>query len=563
MMKPPPRAVRRHGIAAEVIAGVAAASLTAAGLALEAPLATALSLGTVTAGVIALFTGRRARARFLDDAGIVCVRIDPAGKILQWSPAGTQVFGYEAAEVMHQNVSMLMPEPIASEHDGYLARFVQNHERPSRVLGARRQVLGRHRDGRAIPLTLFVKPIRHRGKLAFEGLLQPIPDSGAQRQQPNQEDFSTELSWRWLRNLGHEIRTPMAGIQGHAEILVDPHSTSAERHESADAILRNSRHLIELLNDLLDHARLSAGQLPIHPQRIDLPDLVADVASMVRRNATHKGLQLDVVFDPGTDVTLVTDPLRLRQILLNLLGNSIKFTDRGWVRIEVTQAAPAGSERLCIDVADTGLGISADFAKLLFQPFQQEQRAQSGTTGSGLGLSICRRLARLLDGDLLLVDSVPGVGSRFRIELPRCPQTGARTPKLLASSPSGVGGTAPLANTRVLIVDDARDILKVTRRSLEAAGAAVDSFESPLEALEHAAQHPFDVALLDLMMPQLSGFELAQRLRAQGFVGPLLALSADGDPDSESRCSAAGFDRLLSKPIRRADLVDAIATAVR
>ncbi len=560
MHKPSSRAHCPAGRGLEWAVGVVAAALTATGVLLDAPLATALSLGAIAAGAITLLAGRRARARFLDAAGIVRVTIDTAGTILEWSPAGEQIFGYGASEVLGRNVSMLMPEPTASEHDSYLARCVENPDRPSRVLGARRQVTGRHRDGDLFALTLFVQPIRRRGRLAFEGLLQPIPDSGGQRQQPQQEDIAPQLSWRWLRNLGHEIRTPMAGIQGHAEILVDPHSTEPERQESAAAILQNSRHLVELLNDLLDHARLSAGQLPVQRQRIDLRSFVDEVVRMVGPNATHRGLGLDVAFDAAADPCVEADPLRLRQILLNLLGNAIKFTEAGWVRIEVAPSATAGADRICIDVADTGIGISSDFAKLLFQPFQQEQRGATGGAGSGLGLSICRRLARLLGGDLLLVDSVPGVGSRFRLELPRC--SGAPAASAVAAPPA-VTGAPPLARVRVLAVDDARDLLRLASRFLEAAGATVQAFLLPTEALRHAAAHAFDVALLDLMMPEMSGFELASELRRIGFQGPILALSADGDPDSAARCAEAGFDRLLSKPIRRAELVAAIEGSLR
>lgn len=460
----PPSTSGRRLPAAELLTTGACLAATAAGVLAAAPLATSLSLGAVAAGATALLVARRSKERLLRDAGITLVTIDTRGCILEWAGAGAETFGYSRDEILGHNVAILAHEPVASEHDGYLARFVAERRATSRVLGKQRQVSGRHRDGHAIPMTLFVRPVRRRGALAFEGILQPIPDAGGQRESPQREDFSPQLSWRWLRNLGHEIRTPMAGIQGHAEILVDPHTTVDERRGSAEAILRNSRHLVELLSDLLDHARLTAGQFPIQLQTVALREFLADVVGMVRGNASQSCIRMELQVDAAVGDQIVTDPLRLRQILLNLLGNALKFTREGWVRLEVTPGV-TGSDRIFLDVADTGAGIGSDFAPLLFQPFQQEHRAGADAAGSGLGLSICRRLARMMGGDLLLVDSVPDVGSRFRIDLPRNTETIA--PVAGASRMSTEEQhERPLTGLHILVVDDARDLLYVTRRTL-------------------------------------------------------------------------------------------------
>ncbi|MBX3461821.1 MAG: response regulator [Planctomycetes bacterium] len=511
--------------------------------------------GGLLGGLLAAWQQTRQRRLLLDQAGIVEVEIDAAGTVRRWSAAGERMLGYSAAAVLGRNVAVLMPEPTATEHDGYLQRYVRGAAgvASSRILGTTRQVVGRHRDGHAVPLVLFVRPRRRHGQLVFEGLLQAVPERGGQRDQPMADELTPQLQWRWLRNLGHEIRTPMASIECHAEILTDPASAAAEREESAGAILRNSRHLHELLNDLLDHARLSVGEMPVHSVGFDLPELLRDVVAMMRSLADRKAIRLELAADPALPARCHTDPLRLRQILWNLLGNAIKFTPHGWVRLEASRVATAQGPRLRFDVCDTGAGIGGEFAPLLFQPFQQEARVQAGAAGSGLGLSICRRMARLLGGELTLVDSVPGVGSRFRVEVPAhevaSPDAGPEAPAPVAPS--------ALRQTTILLVEDADDLRLAFRRFLEAAGATVHAFGEPHAALAAlaAADTGYDLGVLDLMLPGMDGFALAMALRQQGFAAPLVALSADTGPEVEARCRQAGFARRLGKPIRRAVLV--------
>ncbi|MBL8726170.1 MAG: response regulator [Planctomycetes bacterium] len=486
-------------------------------------------------------------------AGIASIRIDTRGRILAWSPGATHVFGYRRTDVLGRNVAMLMPEPFASEHDGYLARYCADQTPGhSRVLGATRHVVGRHRDGHELPLLLHVQPGRHG---TFDGLLHLVPPAGPARADIDDNLQAPRIAWRWLRNLGHEIRTPMAGLHSHAEILVDPASTADERQAAAAAVLRHSGHLLELVNDLLDHARLAAGQMPIRLTGTPVRELVQDVVGLLRAAAEQKGLQLATQVAADVPSCVGTDPLRLRQILTNLLGNAVKFTDRGFVRLEVSTASRRGAPVLRFEVCDSGCGIDRNFATALFQPFQQDAVQSARGNGSGLGLSICRQLARLLGGDVTLVDSVPGVGSRFRLEIAR------------SDVPDSVPMTAQpqgqLTGARILLVDDADDLRLATRRFLQAAGGQIDDFADPIRVLREVSDLAcYDLVVLDLMMPGMSGYELAQELRQRGFSGPLVALSADGGSDLDGRCSAAGFCKLLQKPIRRSDLIAALSLAL-
>lgn len=481
-------------------------------------------------------------------AGIARIRIDTRGRIRSWSPGAEMVFGYQKHEVMGRNVAMLMPEPFASEHDAYLARFCADRAQHSRVLGATRHVHGKHRDGSELPLLLHVQAC---GGGSFDGLLHLVPPAGPVRPPIDDHLQAPRIAWRWLRNLGHEIRTPMAGLHSYAEILVDPASNAEERQTAADAVLKHSGHLLELVNDLLDHARLAAGQMPIRLQATAIPELIQDVVGLFRASADHKGLQLTTHLAEDVPAIVSTDPLRLRQILTNLLGNAVKFTDQGFVRLEVSNGSREGHPSLRFDICDTGCGIDCNFAGALFAPFQQDATQAHRNGGSGLGLSICRQLARLLGGDVILIDSIPGVGSRFRLEVARTDVCGQmhRVERQAGQ----------LEGARILLVDDADDLRMATRRFLQAAGGKVEDYADPLRALATVGDSlRFDLILLDLMMPGMSGYELAKTLRQLGFAGPMVALSADGGTDLEERCAAAGFTKCLQKPIRRADLVAAL-----
>jgi len=506
------------------------------------------------------FRARRRQHQLTSELELVRIRIDVSGRILKISGPIADHLGFTPAQLLGEDVTRLMPAQIGQDHDGYVRRFAAalgEARGSSRVLGIRRLVHARHRDGSEVPFVLRASAMSVRGQRLFEGLLQPVPSQGVQPDQVQQDESAPSLDWRWLRNLGHEVRTPMAAIQGHAEILVDPRSGDDERNCSATAVLAACRHLLELLNDLLDHARLVAGERQMRPSAVNMRQLIADVSEIVRATAENKGLALEAEVDGEVPASHQLDSLALRQVLLNLLGNAIKFTNQGFVRIE----AQVAGEQLRIDVADTGMGIGPDFAPALFEPFQQENRVTNCDEGSGLGLSICRQLTRQMGGNLTLVDSTPGVGTRFRLELPLGQP---RVPREQPNEETEQADTFPLNGVRCLVVDDTRDLLRLSEASLVRAGALVHACSDGASALRtfDEAVGQFDVGLLDLMMPGMDGFELVKALRQRGFDGPLLALSAATDDATAAACRESDFVQLLTKPISRSDLVEAVRLTV-
>jgi signal transduction histidine kinase/ActR/RegA family two-component response regulator len=373
----------------------------------------------------------------------------------------------------------------------------------------------------------------------------------------------------FLANMSHEIRTPLSAVVGYGELLADPDATAASRAEASEAIGRNARHLLGLISDILDLSKIEADRMTVERVPCELPPLVADVASMMRPRAIDRGLTLAVSFDGPVPSRVTSDPLRLRQVLVNLLGNAVKFTPAGGsVMLSVRCAAGPAGEQLAFAVADTGIGLTPEQSGRLFQPFTQ---ADESTTrkfgGTGLGLTISRRLARLLGGDLTVV-STPGVGSTFTATVDPGDLSGvARLAGLgeagqhPAETPRPQGTDAPrLDGLRVLLAEDGEDNRLLIGLYLGRAGAELTLAENGRIGVElardaAAAGRPFDLIVTDMQMPELDGYGLAAELRRQGMATPIVALTAHAMSGDRDACLAAGCTDYLTKPVDRHKLV--------
>jgi signal transduction histidine kinase/CheY-like chemotaxis protein/HPt (histidine-containing phosphotransfer) domain-containing protein len=374
----------------------------------------------------------------------------------------------------------------------------------------------------------------------------------------------------FLANMSHELRTPMTAILGYAEVLESGTVPEAERLASARVIRRNGAHLLRILNDILDISKFEAGKMTMDVAPCALADVLAEVESLMGGRARERGLRFGVVLETPTPASIATDETRLRQILFNLVGNAIKFTDTGSVNLRVWYqgAGDPSKGRLRLDVVDTGVGMSSEQTLQLFEPFQQvDTSAARRFGGTGLGLSISRRLARALGGDLS-VCSTPGVGSTFRVDLPVVCVSDERR-KVLSEAPPkvAVATTSPeqLRGMHVLLAEDSPDIQGFVGMLLQRGGArvvAVADGQAAIDAALAAKQsgHSFDVVLMDMQMPVLDGREAATRLRAAGYVAPIVALTASSMSGDRERCVAAGCDDYLSKPIQVATLMAKVAS---
>lgn len=390
----------------------------------------------------------------------------------------------------------------------------------------------------------------------------------------------------YLANISHEIRTPMTAIIGHSEILSDAARDLSKLDESIHTIQRSGRHLLDLINSVIDMSRIESGSFPIELEQCSLLEIIGDVAALAREQAEKKGLALVVEGDGSLPVRLATDAVRLRQILINLISNAIKFSKRGEVRLAVgaCEDPGRGGADLVFTVTDEGPGMTPDQVHGLFKPFSRcDDLRNAPFEGAGLGLAISRELARVLGGDIE-VDTEPGRGSAFTVSIcsgadPDGPRLeGPLEERLREQSKSSrrddeSASPPSLAGSRILLVEDGLDNQRLIRTHLVKAGADVEIAANGAEALLRlstdagAAGAPaestrFDLILMDMQMPVMNGYEATRTIGERGGRMPVLALTARALADDRRACLDAGCDDYLTKPILRDDLINACHRAI-
>ncbi|WP_374656858.1 ATP-binding protein [Phenylobacterium sp.] len=359
----------------------------------------------------------------------------------------------------------------------------------------------------------------------------------------------------FLAMMSHELRTPMNGVLGMAHALA---STRLSRKQSnyLDMIVQSGDGLMAILNDILDLSKIEAGKLELEAVPFDIERIGRQLFMLWSETARQKGVELALEIDPATPVWLEGDPVRVRQILLNLVSNALKFTDQGIVGVAIGPSATGGIELV---VSDTGIGMTEEQQARLFHAFSQGEISTTRRFGgTGLGLSICRQLAEMMGGEIS-VSSRPGQGSTFRVRLPLAPAEGP-------DDADGAGEVVTLDGMGVLVVDDNKVNQAVAQAVLEAAGAQVRCADDGVDGLEMLRAGRFDVVLMDIHMPRMDGIEALKRIRA-GEAGlrsvPVMALTADAMSGEGERLVALGFDEAHPKPIQPADLIHAVAALGR
>jgi two-component system, sensor histidine kinase and response regulator len=518
---------------------------------------------------------RREKLALLEstDEGIYGIDIDGCCTFL--NRAGAALLGYTPEEALRKNMHDLIhhsrgdgqPYPVV---ECPIFRAFRTGE------GARRddEVLWRQ-DGTAFPAEYSSFPILQNGQIVgatvvFNDITERkrIEEERAQllaREQEARQHLeeanralarATQAKSEFLASMSHEIRTPMNGVIGMASLLLDTDLTPEQR-EYADIVRRSGEALLTLINDILDFSKIEAGRLELEIIDLDVREVTEDVLGLLAEQAQRKGLELAGLVQPDVPRWLRGDPGRLRQILLNLVGNAVKFTEHGEI---VVRAALASEEpetvTLRLEVADTGIGIRPEVQDRIFDAFSQ---ADKGTTrkygGTGLGLAISKRLVDLMGGEIG-VDSEPGRGSIFWFTV-HCERAPA------AAAGPGTGGE--LAGLRTLVIDDNATNRMVLREQLRSWHVTVDCAESPPAALERlraaaAAGSPYDLALLDMLMPEMDGLELARTIRIDPSLRGirLVLLTSLGQLDRED-LTAAGIDAALTKPVRQRQLFATLA----
>ncbi|MCS7303890.1 MAG: ATP-binding protein [Thermoguttaceae bacterium] len=360
----------------------------------------------------------------------------------------------------------------------------------------------------------------------------------------------------FLSNVSHEIRTPLNGIIGFAEIILASHNIE-EMHLQAQAIIQESEHLLALINDVLDDAKIEVGKLELEPRPLDLYHLLDSVQRTVRVQAEGKNLQCHFHLDPKVPQYVIADRVRLRQVLLNLLSNAVKFTERGSVTLRVELLGQEGRRaRIRFWVIDTGIGIPKEKQSLVFQSFTQ---ICGGTTrrygGTGLGTSIAKKLVHLMEGEIDF-ESEPGQGTTFWFTVPLEVCSEPPSPEQLALGPESASEAVcrPARSARILVAEDYPVNQELARLHLEGAGHRVIIVPNGREAVRACKQDQYDLILMDLHMPDIDGYEATRQIRQLGgwyARVPILGVTADASRQTVQACREAGLNEVIVKPLRK------------
>jgi signal transduction histidine kinase/DNA-binding NarL/FixJ family response regulator len=375
-------------------------------------------------------------------------------------------------------------------------------------------------------------------------------------------DAANRAKSEFLANMSHEIRTPLNAILGFTELLLRgaDQGNEDERIEFLNTIRSSGRHLLQLINDILDISKIEAGQLQLESISFSPHQILAEVVSVLRVPAQMKGITLDYRWESGVPDSVHSDPHRLKQLLMNLVNNAIKFTDQGSVLLVAKLENNRLPAKLRLEVRDTGIGIAAENVRSIFNPFVQADTSVTRKYGgTGLGLAISRRIAQALGGELT-VDSTVGRGSVFAVAINAGDLSSVR---IMCQPPvAQIGditnqstGPTTLDGVRVLLVDDGETNRKLIGLLLGRARAVVEMAENGALAV-HAAEHGrFDVILMDMQMPVMDGYTASRRIREQGFQGPIIALTAHAMKGDREKCERAGCSGYLSKPVNIDELI--------
>jgi len=367
----------------------------------------------------------------------------------------------------------------------------------------------------------------------------------------------------FLANMSHEIRTPLSAILGFNCLLKDPQLSGHDRDLFIDTIERNGKALTHIIDDILDLAKVEAGKLEIEYVDFSLYDLLHDTLDLFGDVAVQKHIDLTLRYDQSAPRSIVSDPARLRQVFINIIGNAVKFTAQGAVQISVSgmiEGPSPDTYTFYVEVKDSGPGLSLEQKERLFQPFVQGDNSVTRKFGgTGLGLVLSKRLTEALSGTIEITQHALGEGSTFVVSFPAKYSTQSKIRQKSRSNAQSLGLLkGKLDNLNVLLVDDSIDNLLLAKRLLVRSGAQVDTANDGIEALNKAESGSYDIILMDIQMPRMDGYEAMGILRSKGCQIPILALTAHAMLEEKQKSLAAGFNGHLTKPLNFDELVQSI-----
>lgn len=487
--------------------------------------------------------------------------IDEAGDIISFNPAAEHIFGFAADDVVGRPMSdFIVPERYREAHKAGMQHYLRTGEGP--VLNSRIEIHGLKADGEEIEIELAIKDIAGPSGKSFIGYARDISDRKRYEQEiveaKNRAEVANQAKASFLAMMSHEIRTPLNGVLGIMGLLQDGPLNEEQRKLLATA--RNSgRSLMGIINDILDFSKLEAGKMDIENSSFFVDSLVDSVSSLIHRGAEEKGLSIHCNIERAVPPVLFGDADRLRQVLLNLAWNAVKFTHAGSVSMSVENVGSKDRPAVRFSVTDTGIGIPEDKRDELFSEFSTIDAGYSRRFGgTGLGLAICKALVEAMDGRIGY-SSRPEGGSCFWFEVPLQAGDAAAVDEDHIERDDLPEG---LSDLRILLAEDNVTNQLVAVSYLERFGCNVDVVSDGIEAVKAARARPFDVILMDVSMPEMDGLAATREIREHDSYNketPIIALTAYALEDDRRRVLAAGMDDLVSKPVSRSDLAWAIA----
>ncbi len=369
----------------------------------------------------------------------------------------------------------------------------------------------------------------------------------------------------FLANISHEIRTPMTGILGYSDILKRDNISKEDRDDAVKIIDQNANHLLALIDEILDISKIEAGKFDFENEEVDLSAFLNEFYSLINVKFEDKGI--DLIFKNRGKIpeTIMTDPKRLKQILFNILGNAIKFTDKGFVELTVSYIKE--SNLLSLKIKDTGIGISPEQKKKLFKPFEQgDSSVGRKFGGTGLGLVLTKGLARGMGGDIKILESKVGVGTTMEVLVnigkpEELELVSSFSTSVIEDKPESIDRAA-LDGVKILVVDDAKENARLFKLYLAEAGAEVEIANDGESALSKASSSFYDIVLLDLQMPGKDGFQVIKELRDKSFEKPVVALTAHAMKEEKEKTKKAGFNDHITKPVKPNDLIQAVSELI-
>lgn len=492
-------------------------------------------------------------------------------RIIDANEAAIELGGFSLAEVQKVQINTFIGEEDFKR--AQQGRFEQNdreitrHREPFKI---------RRKDGRVLDVEVAACTLNWAGRSNRLLVLKDITEQlkvavqlkAAMEAADRAKSFAesaNEAKTRFLAFMSHEIRTPLGAMLGFAELMQDPRQSTSDRLDCIRTILRNGDELSRVINDILDLSKIESEKLEIEHMVFSPLHLIEDVVGLLSLGAESKGLAIEVETEGNLPPFAFSDPTRLRQVLLNLLGNAIKFSDSGKVRIVAKSARRGERDSIEFKISDTGPGVPADYQKHLFDPFTQADSSMTRRHGgTGLGLALSKRLVKALGGDLYLSESEPGEGATFAFwvdigKLSEISETDSESSRATKAKSHEEVKTVlddeipdfKEHEMRILLVEDAPDNRVLMSRLIKATGANVTIAEDGARGVEIALQGDFDLILMDIQMPLMDGYQAVEYLRHADYRKPVVALTAHAMKGDREKCLQAGFDEHLVKPLNR------------